>query len=113
MVRLAAVAVAALSLSCATRFFGDAKVPNGAAGCKAICDRYGMDLTGMVAMGEYSDGCICQVRGRPGGAPSAAAVSAAVVGVVSQMETDEQAASQQQHGQGPHPGGPPRPGGQH
>jgi len=112
MCRLAAVA-AALSISCTTRFFGNAKVPNGVAGCRATCDGYGMDLIGMVAMGEYSDGCICQVRGKPGQAPSAAAVSAAVVGVIAQMAEEEQAANQQRPGASSHPGGPAHAPGQH
>jgi hypothetical protein len=106
MFRLAAILVAApLCMSCATRFFGDPKVPNGVAGCRKICDGYEMDLSGMVAMGEYSDGCICQVRGKPGGTPGAAAVSAAAVGVVLQMQADEESRNQRKPGESPHPGG--------
>jgi hypothetical protein len=96
MSRIAAIVLAVpLCVSCVTTFHGDPKVPNGAAGCKAVCDGYGMDLVGMVAMGEYSDGCICQVRGKSLATPSTAAVSAAVVGVVTAMESQRQAASQQ------------------
>ena len=45
---------------CATQFTGAPKVQNGPAGCQATCDQWGMELAGMVKMGEYSDGCICQ-----------------------------------------------------
>jgi hypothetical protein len=55
---------AGASVGCATAFKGNSHVPGGAAGCSKICSGYGMDLAGMVAMGEYSDGCICKVRGQ-------------------------------------------------
>jgi hypothetical protein len=73
--------VALLATGCTTTFGGAAKVPNGAVGCKAICTSYGMELTGMVALGEYSDGCICQVPGKTtaSGAAGVEAVGAAVV----------------------------------
>jgi hypothetical protein len=54
--------IAAVASGCATHFTGAPKVTNGPAGCKATCDGWQMDLVGMVKMGEYSDGCICQVR---------------------------------------------------
>lgn len=76
--RLGLVASAFALLSCATTFNGSSKVPNGAAGCKAICSSYGMELTGMVALGEYSDGCICEIPGKrasPSGAVAAVAES--------------------------------------
>jgi hypothetical protein len=52
---------------CFAQFIGAAKVKDGPAGCWRTCDGWGMDLVGMVKMGEYSDGCICQVRGAPPG----------------------------------------------
>src|SRR5437868_11558230 len=81
--RLAVIASAFAVLSCATTFSGASKVPNGAAGCRAICSSYKMELTGMVALGEYSDGCICEV---PGKHASAAAAVAAVAEVVLAQE---------------------------
>ncbi len=71
---------------CATQFTGDPKVPNGPHGCMSICQSWGMQLVGMIQMGEYSDGCICQV---PAAAPgtavgSIAAAGPAVTGVVMQ-----------------------------
>lgn len=47
---------------CATSFTGSAKV-DGPKECREVCDRWGMDLAGMVAMGEYTNGCICRVKG--------------------------------------------------
>lgn len=59
-------ALAALLLAgCQTVFQGAAKVENGPRGCWDQCQAWGMDLAGMVKMGEYSDGCICQVRPPP------------------------------------------------
>lgn len=60
------VSVAVLALAgCQTVFTGAAKVQNGPRGCWDQCQAWGMDLAGMVKMGEYSDGCICQVRPAP------------------------------------------------
>jgi len=47
---------------CATSFTGSAKV-DGPKDCRTVCDGWGMDLAGMVAMGEYTNGCICRVKG--------------------------------------------------
>ncbi|MGE0551041.1 MAG: hypothetical protein AB7O24_32565 [Kofleriaceae bacterium] len=76
----------------ATEFEGHPKVPGGPSGCQAVCQSWNMDLVGMIAMGEYSDGCICQVRGAP---PNAAvnAVSAAgpaIAGVAMQVQRRQQ-----------------------
>jgi hypothetical protein len=49
-----------------------------------------MDLTGMVAMGEYSDACICHVRGQAQGADATGAAGAGAVGVVMQMQAAQQ-----------------------
>jgi hypothetical protein len=71
-----------------TRFIGEAKVPDGPNGCRARCTQWGLEFAGMVAMGEYSDGCICQVPNKPV-APTAAGQAA--VGVVLQMQAEEEA----------------------
>jgi hypothetical protein len=79
-------------LSCATSetyFRGAAKVPNGAAGCQARCSSYGMELAGMVALGDYSDGCICEVAGRRS-ASAAAASGAAVSAVMDEIRLQRQ-----------------------
>ncbi|HET7825188.1 MAG TPA: hypothetical protein VFK90_07630 [Anaeromyxobacter sp.] len=75
---LAVLAAACLG-GCFAQFTGAAKVKNGPAGCRSACEGWGMELVGMVKMGEYSDGCICQVRGAAPG--SAAAGAAAAVDV--------------------------------
>ncbi len=74
-----------------TRFTGEPKVPGGPQTCAAVCNGWGMDLVGMIAVGEFSDGCICQVRGATpqpavqGAGPAAAAA----IGVVMQMQADD------------------------
>ncbi|MGZ6124270.1 MAG: hypothetical protein ACXWLR_04875 [Myxococcales bacterium] len=86
-------AILLLSLTSAaclpTTFRGDPKVPQGAAGCKSICASYGMELTGMIALGEYSDGCICELPGKRISA-AAAVAGAASVAVMTDMRQREQ-----------------------
>lgn len=65
MKRLTAAGLLAMLVSvagCATSFSGSAKV-DGPKECRMVCDKWGMDLAGMVAMGEYTNGCICKVKG--------------------------------------------------
>jgi hypothetical protein len=99
-----AVLTALALCGCATTFYGEPKVKGGPRGCWDWCRAQGMELAGMVKMGEYSDGCICQVP--PASAPAAAppagprsesasppgADGPAVAGVWSQMQA---AAAQQ------------------
>jgi hypothetical protein len=90
------LATVAASAGCATAFTGGAHVPGGAAGCTNICGKYGMDLAGMVAMGEYSDGCICKVRGQQvataGTELAVAGAGPAAVAIVLQTRASEQEA---------------------
>ena len=80
---------------CATSFSGSAKV-DGPSDCRKICGKWEMDLAGMVAMGEYTNGCICKVRGEQVGVSDVgrglilgSAVSAgSVAGVYRQMQED-------------------------
>ncbi len=96
-----AALVAATGCATSTQFWGSPKVQNGVAGCQAACTAWGMDLAGMVKVGEYSDGCICQVRQRApaAGQPSSEAPSApggpAIAGVWVQMQAAAAAAAQQ------------------
>lgn len=101
----ALVVLLALLGGCQTTFYGAAKVSKGPLGCKEQCDAWGMDLAGMVAMGEYSNGCICQVRGQASKAPMSVVSGAgpAIAGVWMRM----QRAQQQQASMGPH-GATPR-----
>lgn len=88
MRHLVALSLALLSSGCATSFTGDARVPGGASGCAKVCLGLGMELAGMVVMGEYSNGCVCQVPGRPPLSPAAAAAAGlpASAGVMVQMD---------------------------
>ena len=92
MVRLvAATAVIALSgcvTTTSTRFEGAAKVPRGSEGCRARCESWGMQLAGMVQLGEYSDGCICEVRKGAASVASASAAIPAAAGLHMQMVAD-------------------------
>lgn len=88
------IALVALT-ACATQFQGDPKVPGGPQGCAAICGGWGMDFVGMIAVGEYSDGCICQVRGMAI-APAVRGAGASIppaVGVVMQQRRAQQSAA--------------------
>ena len=114
----AALALAGCEGLMYTHFEGAPKVKDGPAGCKAACAAWGMDLAGMVKMGEYSDGCICQVRPAPGAPaatpaqPSSDAAGVrspgpqAIAGVWLQMQAAAAAASQQQQWSA---GGPTQP----
>jgi len=86
-----------VAAGCKTQFVGEPKVPGGAQGCNATCSALGMELAGMVVMGEYSDGCICAVPGRPTPAATtsfvyvgASGVVAAAAGVRMQMDDGEE-----------------------
>jgi hypothetical protein len=74
------------ALGCATSFTGDAHVPEGPAGCEVKCRTWGYELVGMVAMGEYSDGCICRKKGVQLSATETAGAEAAVAGVWMQTQ---------------------------
>jgi hypothetical protein len=74
---------------CATTFYGAPKVPNGPAGCKAKCSSWGMELSGMVAMGDYSDGCICQTPAAQQKSANAAAPPVAASIAAVWMQTQE------------------------
>jgi hypothetical protein len=95
-----ALAAAAL-VGCATSFTGSPHIENGRAGCEEKCKGQGMQVAGMVYMGEYSSACVCEV---PKSAAlsrremligSAGAVGGASAGVMMQMRRMQQ---QQQGG---------------
>lgn len=91
---------------CATSFTGDSHVPGGASGCQSACSAQGLELVGMVLMGEYSDGCICKVRGRSGATSQdeqlAVGAGPAAVGVVMAMRARDQQQRQMQQTQMAH-----------
>lgn len=97
---VAAVGLCGLWLAgCGTTFTGSPHVENGRAGCEARCRSQGMEVAGIVYMGEYSDACVCSVPGRAGSRrdlllASAAAATGGAAGVYLQMQ---QAQAQHSH----------------
>lgn len=100
LIRFLVVSLAASALVACfaqpTSFKGSAKVPAGAMGCRNRCSALGMELAGMVIMGEYSDGCICTLPGQNQAVVSKAGAQAAAAGVRMQM-TAAEAESQRQN----------------
>jgi hypothetical protein len=70
-----------------TNFAGSPKVSGGPDSCRVRCTQWGLEFAGMVAMGDYTDGCICQVPQKP--VAPAAAAQAAAVGVAQQMRAQQ------------------------
>ena len=76
---------------CQTVFYGSATVEDGAQGCEAKCADEGLELAGMVMLGEYTDGCICAVPGHEQQALDAAGTTTgAAIGVIEQMDRRQQ-----------------------
>jgi hypothetical protein len=78
-------------MACATSFSGSPYVENGRAGCEAKCRSVGMEVAGIVYMGEYSDACVCSVPGRAASRSqlldkASAAIAGAGAGVAMQMQ---------------------------
>jgi hypothetical protein len=92
--RILLLALLLLLAGCPTSFTGSATTPDGPNTCQAKCSSWGMELVGMVSMGEnYTDGCICAVPGKGGAVAMATAGAAgAAAGVVTQQRN-----AQQQH----------------
>ena len=98
LVTLGTTAAAMATTACATSFTGSAHVDDGRAGCERKCKGQGMEVAGMVYMGEYSDACVCGVPGQTGALrskflASAGAIAGGSAGVVMQMQ-QQQAAQQ-------------------
>jgi hypothetical protein len=87
-----------VATGCATAFTGEAHVPGGPAGCDARCKGWGLEFVGMVAMGEYSDACVCR---RPGAQTAlldtATSAAGGAAGVVMQMRRAEQRQASMHH----------------
>lgn len=71
---------------CATTFYGSPLIEGGRARCEQVCAAWEMELAGMVQMGEYSNGCICQVPGKVISSQAAAATGEAIAGVWTRMQ---------------------------
>jgi len=89
MPRLLALSLLFLT-ACATNFTGEAKVPHGVAGCRSKCEEWGLEFAGMVAMGEYTDGCVCNEKGKQLSMHGVGGAFAGGVGVVLQMRAAQQ-----------------------
>jgi hypothetical protein len=59
-----AIAMTVALGGCATSFTGSPHVEDGRAGCEKKCKGQGMEVAGMVYMGEYSSACVCEVPGQ-------------------------------------------------
>ena len=91
--KVAGVLLGCTLVGCATSFTGEAHVEGGPAGCKAKCEGWGLEFAGMVAMGEYSDACVCHVRGAQVSHADVGAIGGAAAGVAMQMERQRAAAT--------------------
>lgn len=84
---------------CATNFTGSPHVEDGRKGCEAKCTSQGMEVAGMVYMGEYTSGCVCSVPGQSASSrklmmASASGAGAGAAGVVMQKRKDDEAQRQ-------------------
>ncbi len=90
-----ALGIGVASAGCATHFTGSAHIEGGRPACEAKCRGQGMQIAGMVYMGEYSSACVCEVprgtssAGRHEVLAAAAGGSGAAAGVIMQMQEEE------------------------
>ena len=86
--------VCLLAVGCATNFTGSPHVEGGRGGCEKKCSAQGMEVAGMVYMGEYSSACVCAAPGQAASVRRTLVASAATgggaVGVIMQMQRDSQ-----------------------
>lgn len=83
-----------LLAGCATSFTGSPHVENGRSGCESKCKGQGMEVAGMVYMGEYSSACVCEVPGQHASRRrillgSSGAVAGGVAGVEMQRQQEQ------------------------
>src|SRR5437660_8917930 len=103
--RIMGIAVAVVlsgALGCATSFTGSAHIEGGRNACEAKCRGQGMQIAGMVYMGEYSSACVCEVPRTTGSSGrlelmGAAGASGAAAGVVMQMARARQQQQMMMH----------------
>jgi hypothetical protein len=96
---VAVVCILALA-GCATSFTGSPYVENGRQGCESKCKGQGMDVAGMVYMGEYSSACVCVTPGQAASRrglviAAGGGVAGAVAGV--EMQRQQQERERQSH----------------
>lgn len=92
---LAAVIIAVAMVGCDhTDFRGEPHVEGGAEECESRCAEEGLEMAGMVMMGEYTDGCVCAVPGSEEQAlQGAGSVAGGIVGVARQQAENESSAA--------------------
>jgi len=94
VVRIVLAGALVSMMGCATNFTGSPHVEGGRSGCEKKCRAQGMEVAGMVYMGEYSDACVCSVPGQAAGhkrklVAAVAGAGAGAAGVVLQMRRDD------------------------
>jgi hypothetical protein len=95
-------ALAFAASGCTTTFYGSAKIEGGRAQCETTCKQWDMDLVGMVAVGEYTNGCICQARSSSSSVSvlGSAGTAAGTVGAYNAMKSGEAGAAAASFGGG-------------
>lgn len=85
------VCVLSLFASCATEFYGEAHITPKQ--CEAKCTSWNMEMDAMVAMGEYSDACVCRKKESMNKAATSGATGAGAIGTILQMRAQQQQAN--------------------
>ncbi|MBS1958859.1 MAG: hypothetical protein JST80_05230 [Bdellovibrionales bacterium] len=62
LVLIAAVLMIVAGCASETKFYGDAKIDGGRETCEIQCKKKSLIFSGMVTLGEYSDGCLCTTQ---------------------------------------------------
>jgi hypothetical protein len=82
---------------CATSFVGSAYIEGGRSGCEQTCRGEGLQMAGLVHMGEYSSACICEVpradaatAARTSLLSAGAGAAGAATGVIMQSRADDE-----------------------
>ena len=68
-----------------TLFHGEPQIDRSS--CEVQCHSWGMRLAGMVAMGHYSSGCLCENSGGKGALGATTGFGSAIVGTADILRT--------------------------
>ena len=99
-IALAPLALAAALSGCAA--LDTHRVPGGPTGCKAVCEKWGMELAGMVQVGRDSDACVCAVKKEA----SSSLLRGGATGAVAAVERRRQDEAAAAEGDDDRPAGP-------
>jgi len=87
------IVVGVLTGGCATSFTGSAHIEGGRQACESKCRGQGMEVAGMVYMGEYSSACVCEIPGKSASAHNvmmaAAGATGGAAGVIMQQQQSQ------------------------